>query len=75
MDRKEKLREKLVRGSITARELRVFLRLEGWRLDRTRGSHEFWINSLRTFVLATHGKDLKRYQIKLAQQLLLTREE
>jgi predicted RNA binding protein YcfA (HicA-like mRNA interferase family) len=75
MERNEKLREKLMRGSITASELRAFLRLEGWLLDRTRGSHEFWGNGLRTFVLATHDKNLKRYQIKQARQILLAKED
>jgi len=75
MSRDAKLKDKLSRGSITARELRALLELRGWRLDRTRGSHEFWINGPQTFVLATHSKDLKHYQIKQAQQLLLKEEK
>ena len=71
----QKLKLKLERGNITARELRTLLRQEGWSLDRARSSHEFWIRGARTFVLATHDKDLKIYQIKQAQSLLLERKE
>ena len=74
MDKNSKLKIKLANGSITARELRTLLLVEGWQLDRTRGSHEFWVNGAKTYVLATHGKDLKRYQMKQASQLLLTEE-
>ena len=75
MGANQKLKLKLERGSITARELRTLLKQEGWSLERTRGSHEYWVKGERTFVLATHDKDLKHYQIKLARRLLLTQEE
>jgi predicted RNA binding protein YcfA (HicA-like mRNA interferase family) len=75
MSREAKLTSKLLSGAISARELRALLEIRGWRIDRTRGSHEFWVCGPRTFVLATHGKDLKRYQIKQAQQALLFAEK
>jgi len=70
MGSQEKLRKKLHQGSIDARDLRTLLRQDGWVLDRTSGSHEVWKNKAKTFILATHSKDLKRYQIKLAQKML-----
>lgn len=75
MEKSAKLKTKLANRSVTARELRALLLLEGWLLERTRGSHEFWVNGPKTFVLAVHGKDLKLYQIKQASQLLLTEED
>ena len=74
MSSREKLRRKLERGNITARELRTLLRQEGWSLERTRGSHEIWVRGAHTFVLAAHDRDLKRYQIRLAQTRLLKGE-
>ncbi len=44
---------------------------EGWKLDRTRGSHEVWVQEGRTIVLALHTKDLKPYQIREARSILL----
>ncbi|OFZ79584.1 MAG: hypothetical protein A2583_13355 [Bdellovibrionales bacterium RIFOXYD1_FULL_53_11] len=70
-----KLKTKLQIGSIDAHELRTLLKQMGWRLDRTRGSHEVWINGARSFVLATHTKDLKPYQIKGARTLLLSEDQ
>ena len=75
MDKRSKFKSNLINGSISARELRALLLLEGRQLERTCGSHEFWTKGALTFVLATHSKDLKRYQIKLASQLLLIGEE
>jgi len=70
-----KLKMKLQTGSIDAHELRTLLKHEGWSLERTKGSHEIWANDERTFVLATHSKDLKPYQIKEARSLLLREDE
>lgn len=67
----EKLKQKLERGSINARELRTLMNQLGWHLMRIKGSHEVWVKEHKTFVLATHTKDLKRYQVKQAQELLL----
>ena len=69
-----KLKEKLTAGAINARELRTLLKHEGWVIDRVKGSHEIWIAGSRTYVLATHSKDLKPYQIKEARLLILTEE-
>jgi len=71
----EKLLDKLRRDSIDAAELRTLLGQLGWIRDRTKGSHEIWINHDQKLILATHSKDLKRYQIKQAKALLLTEEE
>jgi hypothetical protein len=45
-------------------------RLEVRVLERVRGSHEVWCHKNKTFVLATHGNDLKPYQIKEARKHL-----
>ncbi len=67
----DKLKRKLDNSSIDARELRTLLKQMGWTLNRTKGSHEVWVKRSKTFILATHSKDLKPYQIKQAQNLLL----
>ena len=71
----DKLRRKLDSGSIDGRELRTLLKQIGWVLNRTKGSHEVWTKGVKTFILATHSKDLKPYQIKQAKALLLEEEE
>ncbi len=71
MSIKQKLQLKLTRGTISANELRTLLKKSNWMLDRVRGSHEVWVNGSQTFILVTHGKLLKRYQIKQAQEILL----
>lgn len=75
MSKTEKLLEKLKRGAINALELKTLLRHLGWILDRTKGSHEVWVNDSKLFVLATHSKELKPYQLKQAKTLLLVEEE
>jgi predicted RNA binding protein YcfA (HicA-like mRNA interferase family) len=70
MTKSDKLEVKLMLGSIDGKELRTLLKQRGWHIDRVRGSHEIWICGSRTFVLATHGKDLKQYQIREAQNML-----
>ncbi len=71
MTKHDKLLQKLRQGSIDAKELITLLKQEGWTLDRTKGSHEVWIKGPQTYVLATHTKDLKPYQRRAAQELLL----
>jgi predicted RNA binding protein YcfA (HicA-like mRNA interferase family) len=66
----EKFLEKLQNGSIDAKELRSLLKKMGAVLAHTRGSHEHYILDGKLFVLATHGKDLKHYQIKEAKEFL-----
>lgn len=75
MAKADKLKEKLRAGAIDARELRTLLGQCGWVLDRVRGSHEFWERGSATFVLATHSKDLKPYQIRQARSVILSEEE
>jgi predicted RNA binding protein YcfA (HicA-like mRNA interferase family) len=64
MSKTDKLLSKLRYKSISADELRTLLRHLGWRLDRCKGSHEQWIKNGRVVTLATHGQELKTYQIK-----------
>jgi predicted RNA binding protein YcfA (HicA-like mRNA interferase family) len=71
MTKAAKLLEKLKNGSLDAQELRTLLKQNGWVLERVKGSHEVWTKDAETFILATHSKDLKRYQVKEAQRLLL----
>lgn len=75
MSSTEKLKTKLNNGSLDVRELRTLLKQLGWSLNRTKGSHEVWVRNAKTFILATHSKDLKPYQIKQAQRLLLEEDE
>ena len=74
MTKTTKLKTKLKIGNIDARELRTLLTQEGWALDRVKGSHEFWEKGPLTFVLATHSKDLKLYQIKQARLVLFSED-
>ena len=74
MTKLDKLIAKLKNGNIDAVELRALLGKLGWRLERTRGSHEIWVQGPETFVIATHAKDLKPYQKKQARDVLLKEE-
>lgn len=72
MSKLDKLIGKLHNNTITADELRTLLRKLGWELDSTVGSHEQWRHSKKEypnnrFTLATHSKELKRYQMKEAR--------
>lgn len=71
MSSKKKLLEKLRRGNITAKELRTLMKQKGWELRNTVGSHEHWKKGSTLYTLATHTKDLKRYMVKQAQEVLL----
>jgi predicted RNA binding protein YcfA (HicA-like mRNA interferase family) len=75
MSKADKLIEKLKRGTISADELITLLSKLGWVQDRVRGSHQVWAKENKTLVLALHGKDLKRYQIKEAQAALEVESE
>lgn len=69
MGKTGKLIEKLQNGTISASELRTLMKKLGWTLDRQAGSHEQWIGPKgERMTLATHSKDLLRYQIKEAQE-------
>lgn len=71
MSKTDKLKMKLVNGSITAPELRTLLNQLGWELKRVKGSHEQWRSpSHDRFTLATHRKDLKEYQVQEIRKLL-----
>ncbi|MBI4402985.1 MAG: type II toxin-antitoxin system HicA family toxin [Deltaproteobacteria bacterium] len=74
LTRTQKPIEKLRRGTLDGNELRALLKKEGWMLDRVKGSHEIWKCGSQTFVLATHSKELKPYQIKEARRILLKEE-
>jgi predicted RNA binding protein YcfA (HicA-like mRNA interferase family) len=72
MSKTEKLMEKLRNGTISAKELRTLMKKKGWVLESTSGSHEQWFHPTQVhpnnrFTLATHSKDLKKYQIKEIQ--------
>lgn len=64
MSKTEKLLEKLRNKTISASELRTLLQRLGWKLDRTKGSHEQWAKNGKVVTLATHSNELKSYQIK-----------
>ena len=70
MTKADKLKGSLEEGTISAPELRTLLKRSGAILDRTKGSHEVWKLGNRRMVLATHGKDLKEYQIRNAKEFL-----
>lgn len=70
MSKIEKLVKKLNNKTINAKELRALMIALGAELKGTRGSHERWYFNSRRYVLATHGKDLKEYQIKQAKEFL-----
>ena len=67
---RSKLWAKLKSRNIKADELRTLLKMEGFELDHQKGSHQFWKRATQRYVLATHGKDLKLYQIKQAMEVL-----
>jgi predicted RNA binding protein YcfA (HicA-like mRNA interferase family) len=72
VSKKEKLIQKLGRGSISASDARLLLKHFGFQLIHTRGSHEFYKNNSNDiFVLATHSKEIKKYLIRDLQKLLL----
>ena len=72
MSKTDKLLKKLINGAIDAKELRTLITKFGWVLDRQNGSHEQWLGpNKERMTIATHGKDLKLYQVKLAQSFLL----
>jgi len=70
MGSRAKLWIKLKNKSIKADELRTLLKMYGFILDHQKGSHQFWKKGIQRYVLATHGKDLKSYQIKQAIEVL-----
>jgi hypothetical protein len=66
----EKLLAKLKSETITAGELRTLMGQLGVEYKGARGSHEKYVFGEKLFILATHSKDLKRYQIKQAREFL-----
>ena len=75
MSKADKLREKLKHGKIDSREAANLLKQAGWAIDRQNGSHQIWARGKETFSLATHGKELKRYQIKAIQEAVFNEGE
>ncbi len=65
MSKTDKLLAKLKNGTISAQELKTLLQKQGWELARQKGSHEQWLKNGKVMTLATHSKDLKKYQIKM----------
>jgi len=70
MSKTEKLLTKLKNGSISASELRTLLGKLGWELRNQVGSHEQWVCDDKRFTIATHGKDLPPYQVKMIRKIL-----
>ena len=71
MTKAEKLRNKLINETISASEARTLLEQKGWILERTRGSHERWHKeNQQPLTIATHEKELPRYQIKQIKKAL-----
>lgn len=71
MSKTEKLKQKLRNGTISAAEARTLLKKYGYVERACDGSHEAWRKDGSPGVtIATHDKDLKRYQIKQIQKAL-----
>jgi predicted RNA binding protein YcfA (HicA-like mRNA interferase family) len=75
MSKTDKLLLKLKNGTISGKELRTLMNKLGWTHARTNGSHETWEKGSKTYILATHSKDLKAYQIKQAQKLMIEEDQ
>lgn len=75
MSKTDKLLKKLAAGTINAKELRTLMMAMGAELVQAKGSHERWYLGDKRMVLATHGKDLKLYQIKQARFFLGVKDE
>jgi len=72
MGKTEKLLEKLRNKTISAAEARTLLKKLGWALRGTGGSHEQWVGPANEkYTIATHDKDLKQYQIKDLNKLII----
>lgn len=72
MSKQEKLIEKLKNETIGADELRNLLKRLGFGYRQPGSSHQTWFHADgRRLTISPHGKDLKRYQIKEAQKVLL----
>jgi predicted RNA binding protein YcfA (HicA-like mRNA interferase family) len=70
MSKLTKLKEKLNNGTISAAEMRTLLKKLGWELRNQVGSHEHWVLGEKRITIATHCKDLPKYQIKQIQEAL-----
>ena len=71
MTGKDKLKEKLLRGSrLTCQEVRKLLRELGFELARQKGSHEQWVKQGRSFTLASHGKEAPHYILDALSKLM-----
>ena len=71
MTKPEKLLEKLRGGTIDGPEVETLLGKLGFRLVRQKGSHATWSNGNRRIVLVAGRRDMKPYQIRELQELLL----
>jgi predicted RNA binding protein YcfA (HicA-like mRNA interferase family) len=72
MSQDEKLFSKLLNGTILKRELETLLSRLGFEKLRGKGSHEVWGKKgvADAIVLASHHKEVKRYQIKQVIEVL-----
>ena len=68
----DKLLEKLYRCSIHKKEMETLLKRLGFLRTRGKGSHEVWKHPELSgaIILATHSKEVKRYQIKQVELFL-----
>lgn len=71
MSKTDKLLEKLKNGTISGPEAETLLGKLGWSLDRQNGSHQVWASGNQSLTLVAGRKDLKPYQIKALQKLLV----
>ena len=71
MSKIDKLLDKLINETISAKELRTLLKMKSFYLARTTGSHEHWRGlGSEVITLATHSKEVPRYQIKQVKKII-----
>lgn len=71
MNRTDKLIAKLKDGTIDLAELENLLGRMGWELKRQKGSHRHWAKGELRYTLVAGRRDLKDYQIRDMQKLVL----
>lgn len=75
MSKTEKLLRKLKEGRIDGNELISLLKKLGWAIANKEGSHFTYSNGNKKITVIAERVDLKRYQIKQVQELLLPEEK
>ncbi|MEO5971405.1 MAG: type II toxin-antitoxin system HicA family toxin [Bdellovibrionia bacterium] len=71
MSQLEKLLGKLKQGTIDGKELVTLLTKLGWEMRNQTGSHQTWSNGSSKLTVLAGRIELKRYQIKEAQSILI----